>query len=142
MPTIPKTVKCETLQCKNARVQGSAYCETHGGKPKITAVRLESNREYKGSLWAGIRARVLSIEPLCMSCKQTGRITPAAHVDHVFPWRVIGGESFRHNLFNALCAECHGVKTGLERTGIFRHYVNPAPVDYTRADYSHVMRRE
>ena len=142
MPTIPKTTKCEALQCKLTRVQGSAYCEAHGGKPKITAARLISNREYKGALWESIRARVLSTEPLCMACKLTGRITPAAHVDHVFPWRVIGAESFRHNLFQSLCAECHGVKTGLERAGVFRHYISPAPVDFTRLDYLHVMRRE
>ena len=141
MPIIPKSTKCESLQCKSLRVQGSAYCEAHGGKRKLTVSRLESNREYKGALWESIRARILSTEPLCMACKLTGRITQAAHVDHVFPWRVIGGESFRHNLFQSLCAECHGVKTGLERAGVFRHYISPAPVDFVRSDYSHVMRQ-
>jgi 5-methylcytosine-specific restriction protein A len=140
MPTIPKSIVCESLRCKEPRVQGSAYCEAHGGKPKQTAARYEANREYKGAAWDSIRTGVLSREPLCMGCRTVGRITPAAHVDHVFPWRVMGGNAFRNNLFQALCAECHGVKSGLERTGVFRYYGNPAPVDYTAADYGAVTR--
>lgn len=139
MPTIPKTTKCESLQCKEPRVHGSAYCENHGGKPRLTAARLESNREYKGAAWESIRARVLSDNPLCGGCMLSGRIVPAAHVDHVFPWRVIGPHAFRLNLFQGLCIECHGVKSALERRGVFRHYISPAPVDYVAADYPRLM---
>jgi 5-methylcytosine-specific restriction endonuclease McrA len=67
-----------------------------------------------------------------------GYITPANHVDHVFPWSVIGEQSFNRNLFQSLCETHHGVKSGLEKKGVFRHYVEPVK-DYTRQDYSFVM---
>jgi hypothetical protein len=66
------------------------------------------------------------------------RITAANHVDHVFPWAAIGDHAFTRNLWQSLCAECHGVKSGLEKRGLFRHYVSPIK-DYALQDYAFAM---
>ena len=135
MPSVPKITKCSTLACKSERVQGSAHCEAHGGRAKLSAERMAHNAPYKTAAWSHIRAAQLSRAPLCERCKMGGRITSAAHVDHVFPWSVIGGESFRRNLFASLCAPCHSLKTAAERRGVFERYTENGVIEYTAADY-------
>ncbi len=132
---MPKYNTCEALRCKAPRAIGSAYCETHGGKPKQSAARFESNAAYKGAAWASIRARQLSAAPLCASCLTRGQVTQAVAVDHVFPWRQIAPAAFARNLFQSLCAPCHSVKTAAEQKGVFIHYTERGAVEYTRADY-------
>ena len=139
MPSIPKPTKCSALACKAERVEGSAYCEAHGGRPKLTAQRMAHNAPYKTAAWATIRAAQLSRRPLCERCEMDGRITSAAHVDHVFPWAVIGGESFRRNLFASLCAPCHSLKTAAERRGVFERYTQNGVISYTAADYARIV---
>lgn len=132
---LPKNNTCEALRCKAPRAIGSAYCETHGGKPKQSAARFESNAAYKGKAWAAIRERQLSAAPLCAACLLRGQVTQAAHVDHVFPWRKINPAAFALNLFQSLCAPCHSVKTASEARGVFIHYTAAAPIEYTATDY-------
>lgn len=139
MPTLPKNNKCEALRCADARVEGSAYCEAHGGRKKISLERHSHNAAYKSKAWAQIRAAQLSRAPLCERCKSEGIITQAAHVDHVFPWAVIGGESFHRNLFASLCAPCHSLKTSIERRGVFMRYTENGPIEYTSGDYRRVV---
>ena len=135
MAFLPKPTECTALRCKAPRAIGSAYCETHGGKPKQSAARYESNAAYKGKAWETIRAAQLSAAPLCAACLLRGQVTQAAHVDHVFPWRQISPAAFRRNLFQSLCAPCHSVKTASEARGVFIYYTAAAAVEYTRADY-------
>ncbi len=135
MPTLPKNDTCEALRCKAPRAIGSAYCETHGGKPKQSAARYESNAAYKGALWAGIRAGQLSRAPLCASCLLRGQITQAVAVDHVFPWRQINPAAFRKNIFQSLCIPCHSQKSAAEQKGTFIHYTERGAIEYARADY-------
>lgn len=141
MPTLPKNNTCEALRCKEPRVQGSAYCETHGGKPKQSAARFEANAPYKTAAWQGIRAAQLSKEPLCASCLTRGAVTQAAHVDHVIPWRAIGPAAFKRNLFQSLCASCHTVKTAAEQNGRFIHYTQGGAKEYTKGDYMEILAR-
>lgn len=138
MAFLPRPVKCDVLRCQGERVAGSAFCETHGGKPKQSAARYESNAAYKGALWAGMRARQLSSAPLCASCLARGQITQAQAVDHVFPWRQIAPAAFTRNLFQSLCIPCHSLKSGLEQKGAFIHYTERGEIEYTRADYAKV----
>lgn len=137
MPTIPRH-QCDEYQCKAHSVKGSRYCEAHTPSKAPTIDRKAFNAQYKGVAWESIRARQLSIEPLCAACMVDGRITEASHVDHVFPWQSIGHHAFTRNLWQSLCPECHGVKSGLEKRGIFRHYIQP-PKDYTQQDYAFAM---
>lgn len=142
MPTIPRSTVCETLQCKAPRVPGSVHCEAHGGKPRLSATRLESNRAYKSRQWESIRAAQLSRVPLCQACTLENRVTLAAHVDHVFPWRVIGGQSFALNLFQSLCPGHHSLKTASEARGQFIHYAPGGARTLTALDYMAAIRGE
>lgn len=62
----------------------------------------------------------------------------AEHVDHLFPWNVVGGESFLRNIFQSLCQPCHSHKTGLEQRGVIEHYDGEV-VTYAPEDYGSVM---
>ena len=135
MATLPKPTKCEALRCQGERVTGSAFCVAHGGKPKQTAQRRENNAPYKTAAWESIRAHQLTLQPLCQGCKVEGRIVPAAHVDHVIPWRSIGPQAFRRNLFQSLCIAHHSTKTHAEGRGVFIHYTDTGPIEYTKADW-------
>lgn len=137
MPTVPRP-QCDEYKCKAPSVKGSRYCEAHAPTKAPTVERQAFTSQYKSAAWQSIRARQLSSEPLCAACMVDGRITEASHVDHVFPWQAIGPHAFTRNLWQSLCPECHGVKSGLEKRGIFRHYTAQAH-DYTAQDYSHAM---
>jgi 5-methylcytosine-specific restriction protein A len=137
MPSTPRA-QCDQYQCKALSVKGSRYCETHTQSKAPTIERQAFNAKYKTAAWESIRARQLSANPLCAACLVEGRITQANHVDHVFPWAAIGPHAFTRNLFQSLCPECHGIKSGLEKRGVFRHYTDKAH-DYTEQDYSFTM---
>lgn len=136
MATLPKPVKCEALRCKLERVTGSAYCVEHGGKPKLSLQRRESNAPYKTAAWLSMRDRQLSTQPLCQCCKLEGRVTQANHVDHVIAWRAVGTFAFKRAKLQSLCNSCHSVKTSLEATGVYRHYTDTGVIDYTPQDYA------
>ena len=137
MPTMPRP-QCDEYQCKAHSVKGSRFCEAHTQSKAPTIERQAFNAQYKTAAWAAIRARQLSGYPLCAACLIDKRITAASHVDHVFAWQAIGAQAFTRNLFQSLCPECHGVKSGLEKRGIFRHYTDKAQ-DYTAQDYTFAM---
>lgn len=137
MPSIP-TEQCAEYQCKAPSIKGSVYCTEHAPIKKTTIERKAFNKHYNNSAWLSIRSRQLSIQPLCQACLIDNQVTSANHVDHVFPWAVIGEHAFRRNWFQSLCETHHGVKSGLEKKGIFRHYLDTIK-DYTTQDYSYVM---
>lgn len=137
MPSIPSS-QCDEYQCKAPSVKGSRYCLTHTPSKAPTIERQAFNAKYKTAAWEAIRARQLSAAPLCAACLIEGRVTAANHVDHVFPWAAIGPHAFTRNLFQSLCPECHGVKSGLEKRGVFRHYTDKAH-DLALGDYPYTM---
>lgn len=138
MPTMPTNTKCETLGCKAPRSGKSVFCDMHAGKQQITQTRDQFNAMYKTKAWHSIKARQLSIAPLCGSCMLEGRIVPANHVDHVFPWHAIGSHAFAKNWFQSLCPACHSRKTAKEQKGIFQHFTQSGIVEYSFADYARV----
>ena len=139
MPSIPKTLKCEALRCTSDRLTGSAYCEAHGSKHKISSDRLRANNEYKLRVWEVIRLRQLSTQPLCQACLLSQQITPAEAVDHVFNWRAISPEAFRINLFQSLCISHHSLKTAQEKKGIYLYFDQDQIREYSAQDYSYLM---
>ena len=106
----------------------------HAPAKKTTKERQAFNAPYKSKAWAAIRTRQLSVSPLCAACLIDGQITQAEHVDHLFAWAAIGPHAFTRNLFQSLCPECHGVKSGLEKRGIYRHFTDKAR-DFALGDY-------
>ena len=140
MPSMPSS-QCDEYQCKAHSVKGSRYCEAHTPNKTTTIQRQAFNAKYKTSAWDSIRTRQLTTSPLCAACFIDGRITEASHVDHVFPWSAIGQHAFTRNLFQSLCSECHGVKSGIEKKGVFRHYTDKVR-DFTVEDYAYVMTQQ
>ena len=138
MPTFPND-QCSEFGCKMPCVRGKSVCKEHASKNKLTDNRKQFNKMYAMIAWDSVRQRVLSENPLCKSCQCLGYVNMASHVDHLFAWRVIGEHAFMHNVFQPLCPECHGIKSALEKKGIFRHYIQPDPIDYELGDYQRVI---
>jgi 5-methylcytosine-specific restriction endonuclease McrA len=139
MPTFPKD-QCSEFGCKLPCAKGKSLCETHAPKKKVDDNRKQFNKMYSKIGWDSIRKLVLSKTPLCNSCQCNGHVNMASHVDHLFAWSAIGEHAFMRNIFQPLCPECHGIKSALEKKGIFRHYVQPQPIDYELGDYQRVIQ--
>lgn len=145
MPSIPKFTKCLDLGCKNERSRFNAYCMDHGGRDTFDHRRYNKSDKrkagldkYQSSQWRKLRQIQLSTHPLCAACLSEGRITPALHIDHLFPWSQINEEAFYLNVFQSLCHSCHSIKTTLEQRGTYRHYGIPTK-DYRIEDYLSVL---
>jgi 5-methylcytosine-specific restriction endonuclease McrA len=135
VPTLPTYTKCSHLGCKEQRGKYNSFCSEHGGLKKITESRKHSDSMYQTAQWRAKRKIELSRNSLCASCLTNGRATQAQHVDHVFPWSVIGEQAFYRNLFQCLCAECHSYKTGQEQKGVILYFKNDGVVTYKLNDY-------
>lgn len=141
MPTIPRYNKCAELGCNNPRSKKNIYCLQHGGKDTWDASRNKTverkafNAMYDTRQWRVLRTTQLSRQPLCQSCLIDGVVTPAVHVDHLFPWSHIGTEAFARNIFQSLCHACHSNKTFLEQRGICRLY-GAVVTDYALTDWA------
>jgi len=145
MPTVPSTTVCSTLGCKNTKARFSSLCTEHGGRDTFdhkrynnTKGRKEAGSKYNSSQWRSFRQIQLSKHPICASCATEAVITPACHIDHVFPWSRLGDHAFIRNVFQSLCASCHTHKTQLEAKGIYRLYGTPNR-DYIASDYHRVI---
>lgn len=141
MPTVPTNPKCAALGCPNPKTNFSSYCLSHGGRDKQHYKRNDERRKetadkYNSKQWKVFRQIQLSKHPICAGCKSRGIITPAQHVDHVFPWMQIGEHAFIHNIYQSLCQSCHSSKTQLEQQGIFKHY---GVRDYNLSEYRVVV---
>lgn len=148
MPTIPTNGKCSVLGCRNTKSKYNSFCIEHGGRNTFNHKRYnasdkrkESQDKYQTSQWRILRQIQLSTEPLCASCLANGIVTQAEHIDHVFPWRILGDNAFYHNLFQSLCQPCHSSKTSLEGRGIFRKYGKPNK-DFTVIDYARLFGKK
>lgn len=81
--------------------------------------RLYGNRHARGygTAWDKLRAQILRRDRhLCQPCYATGRPEPASQVDHIVP-KAQGGTDDPNNL-QAICKDCHKVKTSKESKGI------------------------
>jgi len=86
----------------------SRYCDTHTrqeAKQYNRYYRDPNSRKRYGGTWKRIRAAFLAANPLCVICKQDGRLTPATLVHHKVKL-TDGGTNEWHNL-TALCSSCH-----------------------------------
>ena len=66
-------------------------------------------KRIRGRKLQRIRAQALREMPLCVKCKEQGRVTPAEELDHVMP--LCKGGSDTPDNRQALCASCHKAKT-------------------------------
>lgn len=135
MPKMPPP-QCDAYGCKAPAQPHSRHCIEH--QVRTRQPPREDQGPYKTAAWSRIRTAQLTAQPLCQACLIEGRTTAAEHVDHLFAWRAVGPGAFRQNTFQSLCQAHHGVKTGLEQRGVFRHYAASGVVDYGLSDYSRV----
>lgn len=90
-------------------------------KPRIPQMRIgietitTRTQRITGSKLQAIRARWLSLHPLCVDCEKLGRVTAARELDHIVPLH-LGGQDNDSNR-QGLCVECHKVKTRQEAQG-------------------------
>lgn len=133
MPFAPRNTKCGHLGCNNPRSKLNSFCPDHGGKEYTMK---ESDSVYRSPAWKSIRARQLSLQPLCQGCLSQGKISAAKHVDHVFPWKQLGQYAFLHNIFQSLCPEHHSYKTGQEKHGVFLYWTTQGEEKLTEHDYA------
>ena len=71
------------------------------------------DKRYKSKNWRVLREQILMESPLCLNCKDMGRVTPARVVDHIIPVRD-GGSFYDPNNLQPLCDRCHNSKSGKE----------------------------
>jgi 5-methylcytosine-specific restriction protein A len=136
MPSTPTSKKCNFLGCREDKVFGTSWCQTHGGKRSDKYKQNE--RLYNLPVWDKIKRRVMTTQPLCVSCMTAGKVVQAEAVDHVFPHRQ-NDQRFLVNVFQPLCIPCHTQKTRLEQLGIFRRYTDDSWIDYGEQHYSEVI---
>ena len=72
---------------------------------------------YKTKRWRRLREIVLQKSPLCVTCRDDGRVTPARVVDHITPVRR-GGSFWGLDNLQPLCDACHNHKSGRESHGL------------------------
>lgn len=107
---------CKVAGCR-ALGDESGYCPKHQDRKKdgtFADLRRGSrhDRGY-GSAWVKLRQLVMERDRgLCQCCLRQGRISPAQQVDHIKP-KAEGGSDSPDNL-EAICCECHKVKTASE----------------------------
>ena len=77
--------------------------------PRMTGRRLQA-----------ARAKLFSEHPLCAACRLAGKSTEATERDHIIPL-CNGGADDESNV-QALCADCHAVKSKAESASGFARY--------------------
>lgn len=137
MPTVPTSSKCSMLGCRGQRSKMNSFCADHGGKDNAEVRATDS--VYQTAFWKATRMVQLTRQPMCQACLVRGKVSEAKHVDHLFPWRKVGGQSFKKNIFQSLCAECHSYKTGQEKHGNVLHFTTDGIKEYKVEQYKQVV---
>lgn len=106
---------CNKPGCGQYQAPGESYCAEHAKQRRRewqnAKPRLSSSKRGYGREWRKIRERVLTDQPLCEFCMDTGRLTVANVVDH------IDGNSRNNDRANlrSLCASCHSRRTAQDQ---------------------------
>ena len=101
---------CKYLGC--AKLTEGKYCEEH--KEFYEKKRLTATKRGYDSKWRGARNRFLKVNPLCVRCKDEGRLVKATVVDHIKPHREDKKLFWDESNWQALCKRCHDKKTMTE----------------------------
>lgn len=107
---------CRKAGCQ--RLTDGPYCEEHKQAPaERDRERGTSAQRGYGHRWRKARATYLQSHPLCVHCRQRGRVTAATDVDHIKPHRGDQALFWDKDNWQALCASCHSAKTAREDGG-------------------------
>lgn len=121
---------CTYPGCRALVRDGSGRCDAHRNveRKRIDAERGSAHERGYTSAWQRARAAYLKAHPLCVVCKEQGRVEAAEVVDHIVPPRLKdaldSGDAMRierakklfwdSNNWQALSKRCHDRKTALE----------------------------
>jgi 5-methylcytosine-specific restriction enzyme A len=83
-------------------------------KRALDRQRPSAARRGYGPRWRRARAAYLARHPLCVPCREAGRLVAATVVDHVAPHRGDPVLFWHEDNWAALCKRCHDAKTARE----------------------------
>lgn len=104
MPQVPRTFRLPTAR----------------QRPRISKGIKPSDRLINSWQWrkpGGTREAYLNENPVCVKCREQGRLTPATNVDHVRPHNEDPELFWDWGNYQALCQSCHSKKTAKEDGG-------------------------
>lgn len=112
MPYAPKR-PCRYPGCPKLCEYGKQFCEEHDTSEN-TNDRWRGTAAERGydSRWRKARQMYLNRNPLCVMCREEGRLTPATVVDHIKPHRGDKTLFWDEDNWQSLCKQCHDKKTG------------------------------
>jgi 5-methylcytosine-specific restriction protein A len=90
-------------------LKGRGYCNEHDRE--LDRSRGTAAQRGYGGRWQQVRLLHLKENPLCVICKQEGRIKPAIVVDHIEPHRGNVTVFWDPSNWQGLCATHHNKKT-------------------------------
>jgi len=113
MPMRPPTA-CSHPGCP--ALVTARFCEQHqrAARQRDDARRGSAASRGYGHKWRQARQGYLARHPLCVRCRDAGRVTAATVVDHVVPHRGDRGLFWNRNNWQPLCKPCHDSKTAAE----------------------------
>ena len=119
MPRRPNT-PCKHPGCAMLVPYGTMYCEEHAPL-HIRDTKTTKEKGYNRR-WQRARKTFLSAHPLCVRCKEKGKVVPATGVDHIIPHRGDQKLFWDQNNWQPLCKSCHDSKTMTEDRYQDYHY--------------------
>ena len=97
---------CLNPGCPN--LTDERYCLQHSPLYQ----RASAHKRGYTSKWQRRSKQFLKKHPLCVKCKQNGKLTPATVVDHIVPHRGNEELMWSESNWQPLCKHCHDKKTG------------------------------
>lgn len=121
MPSSPPK-PCAHVGCGVLVRDGSSRCALH---KRVEARLLDARRGSAASRgygykWQQASKGFLKQNPLCVRHKARGAIEPATVVDHIVPHKGDMSLFWQRSNWQALCKQCHDLKTAVEDGGFGR----------------------
>ena len=115
MPPLAAPRPCRRSGCPKLVAGSDGYCEEHRRElwRADTRRRKDELQFYGTAAWKRLRAAILRKEPLCRTCREQGKLTPATAVDHIVRVKA-GGNRFDTSNLAPICNECHAIKRSRE----------------------------
>ena len=113
---------CRFPGCKSLITHHSGYCEECRRKvsQKYNLQRDKAVQSLYGTRWQKARRLFLASNPLCRTCADDGRVSPAEVVDHVTPHKGNIDLFWDEGNWQSQCRLCHDRKTIKEDGGMGR----------------------